>query len=656
MNDSIPKLDFLSDSPVSPDPNGWKTVFDYDFSTMADGPFDPLSPIVGDWYIKDGLLHSGQKNVEAIGLFTTPVFNDVRIEINGFVDGDNAGELSSFINAPHPDYHQRGDDGYCMQSGADSGGKNIKIARNTIDVAYVPGVVFKKGEMKKVTAERVGALLRIYIDDTLRLEHYDPFPLTGVYTGLYVWGSATKIKRVTAYSRQTPAARLDVEPYGVLGRAFYNVERRDEARQLYEDMARAQSQPERQAVSRYKQAIIEIAMKDARASDTASALDGTALSDFRHEINARQRLSEDDIPGAVRAAAPLLKDGVASRARKNAAMAFWTDLRGRRLELETAVTHEDKLTLTEAAIKLSLPYSFLIPMCFDRCVEAGLLEMPAHTDRQVELFRLLRQSIDPSVWPEEYRTLYTNEANLLALRWRKDAALAVLDVIDAMPGLNDENRLDSLIIRANALYRVGELDAAEAIYLDILKRRTLPDSNAVSATFGLARIYRRIPGKVDESLALSRSVALDPTMPADYYVKNMVQAHRVLIQLGRYDEAIQALMDIEMRAGNNGDVVARAVVAKSIALALTECLDESIDSLEGFLDDFPNVLKWSDSARCLLGLFYLARGDADVAALTVARFIDRPETAFSDAGIIRDRHRLFARLISGPVPDRKSVG
>jgi hypothetical protein len=415
-------------------------------------------------------------------------------------------------------------------------------------------------------------------------------------------------------------------------------------------MSRAQTHPERQAVSRYKQALIEIATKDNRASDTAAKLDGTALADFRHEINARQRLSEDDIAGAIRAAEPLLKDGVASRARKNAAMAFWTDLRGRRLELDTTVTHEDKLALTETAIKLSLPYSFLIPICFDRCVEAGLLEMPAHTDRQANLFRLLRRSIDPSVWRQEYHTLYINEAQLLALRWRKDAALAVLDVIDAMPDLSDDERLDALSIRANALYRVGELSAAESIYLDILKQCALPHSSAVSATFGLARMYRRVAGKVEKSLELYQSVALDPTMPADYYVKNMVQAHRVLIQLGRCDEAIQALMDIEMRAGNNGEVIARAVVAKAIALALTECLDEAIDSLEGFLDDFPNVLKWSDSARTLLGLFYLARGDSDVAALTVARFIDRPETAFSDAGIIRDRHRLFARLVSGPVP------
>lgn len=153
----------------------------------------------GAWsWGEDGLSLNTTEKLEGVLHFIQACPRDIRIELEGLVLPDQAGELSILMSAKPPAAGHRATNGYCFQFGANRNTR-VKIAKDDVDLLMDPSFRYTPGMIHTVVAERRGDLLRILVDDAVALEYRDLVPLTGPKIGIYTYGPGTRLHRVAIY-------------------------------------------------------------------------------------------------------------------------------------------------------------------------------------------------------------------------------------------------------------------------------------------------------------------------------------------------------------------------------------------------------------------------------------------------------------------------
>lgn len=187
----------------------WKLVYEADFSNVPDSQHPPegWELISGGWKVHNGALVpvDGQHSVLHL---STSVFGDLRMEIEGWIDHGQQGELSVILCAPPGPVTSKELDGYLLQFGAHDL-KMAKITRNLVPLHTNIQVQPVSGRRYLIRAECLDGELRMEIDGTTAMRQRDMrqrdlFPLAGTRVGLYSWAGGGRIQKVRVFTAGVP--------------------------------------------------------------------------------------------------------------------------------------------------------------------------------------------------------------------------------------------------------------------------------------------------------------------------------------------------------------------------------------------------------------------------------------------------------------------
>ncbi|HTL51690.1 MAG TPA: protein kinase [Planctomycetota bacterium] len=182
----------------------WRKVYEQDFSALPDSDRAPDGWTVqaGVWRVRSGALTPG---VDAPCVIHLPeaVLDDVRLEIEGWIDEDAAGELAALIGAPRSPAREFADDGYRLEFGA-QGMTCHRLVRNGLATQTVADPPAEPGVRYHLVAQQENEFLRLQVDGRDVLQARDFFPLTGERLGLYASGAGVHIRRVAVHSAGVP--------------------------------------------------------------------------------------------------------------------------------------------------------------------------------------------------------------------------------------------------------------------------------------------------------------------------------------------------------------------------------------------------------------------------------------------------------------------
>ncbi|PCJ62096.1 MAG: hypothetical protein COA79_05250 [Planctomycetota bacterium] len=182
----------------------WKLVHEEDFSNRADQDESPDGWVVhsGSWGIRDGFL-APLFDGDTIIHLDKNILGDVKVEIEALVVSDCIGEISPILAAPKKPKNSWFDDGYIFEFGANDM-SHSKIAKDGLDIAFVPGIAPVSGKEHLVVAELLEGRVRLEIDGEVLINQRDLFPLKGDRVGFYSYTEGIRIKKIRVFSSGTP--------------------------------------------------------------------------------------------------------------------------------------------------------------------------------------------------------------------------------------------------------------------------------------------------------------------------------------------------------------------------------------------------------------------------------------------------------------------
>jgi len=182
----------------------WQLVLDEDFK----GP-----DVMARWKVIGGQyeLHDGELRVQngepQLVLLRRDLPGDVRIEFECSQEGNYLNDMGCFLNAVLTNNEREiWSSGYEFKCGAYDNSM-IVLMRSDQKLWSQPASPIVRGKMFHVCAERVGARLKLTLNNEEIINILDPDPLTGtdrVAVGLLGWRADTRYRRVKVYSLGTP--------------------------------------------------------------------------------------------------------------------------------------------------------------------------------------------------------------------------------------------------------------------------------------------------------------------------------------------------------------------------------------------------------------------------------------------------------------------
>ena len=201
----------------------WKLAYAADFSKLPDSDEPPADWSVhnGKWVIRGGALAQLTPATNAVIHLNLPIPGDVRVELEGWVEPGQDGELSVFLAAPETPVRKDRADGYCVQFGAEHG-EVAKLARDGIDVYLSSVCPLEKGRTYQVQAELADGVLALKVDGAAVFERRDLFPLSGLRAGIYMWGEGARIRSFRVYHAGVAKERPAIaHPDGLAARGHW---------------------------------------------------------------------------------------------------------------------------------------------------------------------------------------------------------------------------------------------------------------------------------------------------------------------------------------------------------------------------------------------------------------------------------------------------
>lgn len=173
----------------------WELIYDFDFQSFPDGPFEELSGSGGAWYVKNGLLHG----VEHGNLLTTrDIPGDARIEVEASLEDVDTCFIAPQLSAPGPG-EQFSYKGYLTCYFA---GKNrlIRFYKDGHEV-LTQGAASEERNFQIIAAEKVGTLISVSLNDIEQFRYRDYFPPDGLRHGIFCQGSGVRVSRFRILKR-----------------------------------------------------------------------------------------------------------------------------------------------------------------------------------------------------------------------------------------------------------------------------------------------------------------------------------------------------------------------------------------------------------------------------------------------------------------------
>ncbi|MDD2236512.1 MAG: protein kinase [Kiritimatiellae bacterium] len=182
----------------------WIPVLDEDFSKPD---IEQRWDIIGctwEWHDGELIIFGGEPQLL---LLKKPLRGDVRIEFECRQKSVYLNDVSCFMGAiPTSNVRETPYSGYEFKYGGFDNSL-ILLSRNQTRLWTKAASPIKQGQVYRVRAERIGAKLRLFVNDHEIFHVEDPDPLAGpdrTAVGLYGWRATTHYSRVRIYSLKAP--------------------------------------------------------------------------------------------------------------------------------------------------------------------------------------------------------------------------------------------------------------------------------------------------------------------------------------------------------------------------------------------------------------------------------------------------------------------
>lgn len=182
----------------------WHTIVDQDFS--GPNPLARWEVLAGQHEIRDGTLRISQGEPQML-LYRGDVPGDVKVEFECRQEGRYLNSMGCVIGAVRSQNRSEIPlTGYKFEFGGFDNSLSI-IDRTGTHLAFLPRSGIEKGATYRIRAERIGARLRLFVNDEEILSATDPDPLSGAdrtAVGLVGWLAETIVTRVKISAMGTP--------------------------------------------------------------------------------------------------------------------------------------------------------------------------------------------------------------------------------------------------------------------------------------------------------------------------------------------------------------------------------------------------------------------------------------------------------------------